>query len=195
MYGSFHYSTFSFQKMDGPSYKCDICHKSFSRKDNLKRHMKRHNDNSHHQCKKCGKVFAKAHNLHNHMQNKHNSQTMKRPPTDDAAPPSKRMKDEVTEHYTIRKINESRSKKFNAKKITYKVNFKELHVTGLQEILLALKDIFGSLIKKLTKDANASDIIRMAIQNPELDYPIIIPFMHRDQLTVERLLSEGIRDR
>ena len=75
-------------------------------------------------------------------------------------------------------------------KTTYKVNFKDLHVTGLKDILLSLKDIFGSLINRITKEANDSDLIRMTVQNPELDYPISLPFMRKDQLTVEHLLSE-----
>ena len=171
-------------------FECDTCHKKFTRKDNLNRHKKKHTDHAQHQCKECGKVFAKADNLNEHRLTKHGSQMKKRSYNDKVEPPAKRLKEDVTEHYTLRKIGETRRKKFNTTKTTYKVNFKDLHVTGLKDILRALKDIFGSLIKKVTEDAKDSDLIRMSVQNPELDYPITIPFMRKDQLTVDRLLSE-----
>ena len=176
--------------MNNKDYECDICHKTFSRKDNLARHQKRHSNSSEHECSDCGKVFKRKANLQTHMKNKHTASATKRSRSEEPEPPAKRLKEDVAEHYTLRKIGESRMKKFRSIKTTYKVNFKDVHVTGLKEILITLKKMFGSLIHQVTKEANDSDLIRISVQNPELDYPIIIPFTRKDQLTVERLLSE-----
>ncbi|GBM38894.1 hypothetical protein AVEN_49755-1 [Araneus ventricosus] len=46
---------------------CDVCKKCFSRKDNLKRHMKKHGDHVNHACSQCSMKFYRVDKLQEHM--------------------------------------------------------------------------------------------------------------------------------
>ena len=46
------------------------------------------------------------------------------------------------------------------------------------------------MINQFNRDANDSDLIRLSVQHAELDYPIVVPFTIKSQLTPGRLLSE-----
>lgn len=38
--------------------------------------------------------------------------------------------------------------------------------------------------------ANSKDLVRITVQSPSLDYPIVLPFMRTEQLTVDRFMAE-----
>ncbi|GBM98499.1 hypothetical protein AVEN_246735-1 [Araneus ventricosus] len=46
---------------------CDVCKKTFSRKDNLKRHMKKHGDHVNHACSQCNMKFYRVDKLQEHI--------------------------------------------------------------------------------------------------------------------------------
>ncbi|GBL87896.1 hypothetical protein AVEN_62213-1, partial [Araneus ventricosus] len=46
---------------------CDVCQKCFSRKDSLKRHMKKHGDHVNHACSQCSMMFYRVDKLREHM--------------------------------------------------------------------------------------------------------------------------------
>ena len=50
---------------------CEICGKTFTRADNLKRHIQAVHRNGEVQCTKCGKTFARADNLKRHVEAVH----------------------------------------------------------------------------------------------------------------------------
>ena len=92
--------------------------------------------------------------------------------------------------YNIEKISERKIEKFKTTASYYKITVNDLEVRGLQEILKALKKLFQSIINNITADIPPNDLIRMSMDNPELDYPIVMPCMRRSALTVDRILSE-----
>ena len=61
---------------------------------------------------------------------------------------------------------------------------------GLPEILKALKKLFQSILDHIVGNTPSQDLVRISMDNPELDYPIVLPFMRQNALTVDRLLSE-----
>jgi hypothetical protein len=63
-------------------------------------------------------------------------------------------------------------------------------VRDLPNILKALKVIFQSILTKITEHIPANDIVRVSMDNQELDFPIVLRFMPRSSLTVDRILSE-----
>ena len=48
---------------------CSICKRTFTRKDNLNRHIRGHNEESKHQCEKCGKRFKRKDDRIHHERN------------------------------------------------------------------------------------------------------------------------------
>ena len=97
---------------------------------------------------------------------------------------------ETERFYNIDKVSERKIEKFNTIASYFKISVKELEVRGLPEILKNLKHLFQSIIDHIASDISSQDLVRISMDNPELDYPIVLPFMRRNALTVDRLLSE-----
>ncbi|XP_060588537.1 uncharacterized protein LOC132743952 [Ruditapes philippinarum] len=178
-------------------FTCPSCKKSFNRKQNLDRHMKKHADENTHHCPECLKVFTRKDALDEHF-SQHENQSgggMKRTHGDNEHNSTgKRQKltpkDNASEYYKMEKINERRIEKFNTTASYYKIKIKDLEVRDLQNILKTLKVIFQSILSTITENIPANDLVRVSMDNPELDYPIVLRFMPRSALTVDRLLSE-----
>lgn len=98
--------------------------------------------------------------------------------------------DDPAQYYNMLKVSEKKIEKFNTSASYYKISFNDLEVTGLGEILKTLKIIFQSIIDRATQEISSSDLVRVSVDNPELDFPIVLPFMKRSAFTVNRLLSE-----
>jgi hypothetical protein len=56
--------------------------------------------------------------------------------------------------------------------------------------LKSLRLLFQSVIRNITEFIEPSDLGRMSVQCPELDFPISLPFMILSQLNAKRFLSE-----
>ncbi|WAR29495.1 ZN358-like protein [Mya arenaria] len=141
-------------------HKCESCKKSFSRKQNLDRHLLKHNNDNNQHCPECLKVFTREDALNEHMHREHDW------------PRTKRASDDQEE-------------------ATYfKVDIKDLEVDGLPNILKTLKTVFQSILDTIAKDIAGTDLVRVSLDNPELDFPITLEFMPRYQLTADRILAE-----
>jgi hypothetical protein len=57
-------------------------------------------------------------------------------------------------------------------------------------MLASLRMIFQSIIETITGFIEPTDLVRMSVECPELDFPITLPFMKRSELTTDRFLSE-----
>lgn len=53
----------------------------------------------------------------------------------------------------------------------------DLEVQDLPNILKTLKQMFQSIIVNITDRMLSTDLARVSMDNPELDYPIVLPFM------------------
>lgn len=42
----------------------------------------------------------------------------------------------------------------------------------------------------MTENTHSNDSVRLSMDNPELDFPIVLSFMRWSELTVDRILSE-----
>lgn len=80
--------------------------------------------------------------------------------------------------------------KFSTTSTRYRVTFQDLEIRGISNILKSLKLLFSSIIKNITEFMEPSDLVRMSVQCPELDFPISLPFMKLSQLNDERFLTE-----
>ncbi len=88
------------------------------------------------------------------------------------------------------KIRQQNIKKFGTTATSYNVQFKELEVVDVPDILKTLKQLFGAIIEDVTLNAKPNDMMRIAIECPTLDYPIVIPFVQVQHITADRVLSE-----
>ena len=52
---------------------CGVCQKRFTRKDNLDRHERKHNNDSFFPCNECGLLYRRKDNLYHHLKKKHQS--------------------------------------------------------------------------------------------------------------------------
>lgn len=87
-------------------------------------------------------------------------------------------------------VGEKKIEKFRATATYYNVSINNMEVEGLANILKTLKQIFHSILLDITQMIPDSDLVRISIDNPELDFPITLEFIPRHELTVDRILSE-----
>ncbi|WAR05107.1 hypothetical protein MAR_020476 [Mya arenaria] len=88
------------------------------------------------------------------------------------------------------KISEKRIEKFNSTASYYKISIKDMEIRELPNIIKTLKQIFQSIIDSIAGKIPSTDKVRITMNNPQLDFPIVLPFMRRSELTVDILLSE-----
>ena len=176
-------------------FTCPSCKKTFSRKDNLDRHLKKHADEKNQHCPECLKVFTRKDALDDHLHIKHGwSAAAKRPAeSQEGAGMSKRPKLENLDPaslYTIKKVSDRKIEKFKTTATYYKILVKDFEIREIPNILKVLKRLFHSILENITQDIPSTDLVRVTMDNPQLDFPIVLPFMRRPELTVNRLLSE-----
>ena len=159
--------------------------------------MKKHADENNHHCPECRRVFTRRDALDEHFL-QHENQTggaRKRVSTDETDENSSHKKqltpqDDATAYYKMEKISEKRIEKFGTTASYYKITVKDIEVRDLSNIIKTLKQIFQSIIDSVAENIPSTDKVRITMDNPQLDFPIVLPFMRRSELTVNRLLSE-----
>ena len=91
---------------------------------------------------------------------------------------------------TIKSVKQVRVKKFKTTGLDYRVQFGDLQVHGLPDVLRQLHEVFESLLVRFTDGVAMHDQVRFIMHSPQLEYPISLPFMSRERLTVDRILAE-----
>ena len=182
------------RKKDPNKFVCNVCNKAFNRKQNLNRHILRHININEYNCEDCGKVFSRSDALSRHINTSHpqkgSGEKRKASDVTEDQPAPKRLKEMPMMFYNLEKIRETKMPKYSTTNTIYKANVKDLDVSGIKEILKALKVLFSSILKDITKFVEEQDLIRLSVQSAELDYPIQIPFRRKKDLTAESILSE-----
>ena len=165
------------------TYTCNVCNKTFGRKDSLNRHILRHISLDQHNCQDCGKVFSRPDALAVHQRRYHpqkgSGAKRKHEEEDGSMPAPKMLKENPKMFYNLEKIREKKIAKFKTTNTVYRANVKDLEVSDVTEILKALKVIFNSIIEDITGFSKDQDLIRMSVESRELDYPIQIPFLRK----------------
>lgn len=134
-------------------YACRFCGKKFKREGNLKNHEQKHGA---FQCPECPRAFTTQENLEFHQSWQHNQSgggRKRRSESPQAGPASKQRKpDNPGDYYTctIAPVGEQKMRKFNTTATRYQVNFKDLQIRGLPDILKTLRRLFTSILKEMT---------------------------------------------
>lgn len=175
-------------------YTCPSCKKSFTRKDNLDRHLRKHVDDNNQNCPECLKVFTREDALDNHLHQEQGWEPAKRKAEDQEGggmqkqrKPSDR---DPSSMYTIQKVSDRKIEKFKTTATYYKISVNDIEEKELSNILKILRKLLHSILNNVTEHISSSDLVRMSIDNPQLDFPIVLPFMRRSELTINRVLSE-----
>ena len=66
----------------------------------------------------------------------------------------------------------------------------ELNVQSVPDILKTLQHLFDSVLTDVTKGMLEENLVQVTLECPDLDFPIRLPFMQRNQLISELLLTE-----
>ena len=85
--------------------------------------------------------------------------------------------------------SQSEMKKFNTTGLDYKIQFNDLQVRGILDVLSWLHQVFDSLLDRVTEVIAMHDQVRF-MHSHQLEYPISLTLMPREKLTVERILAE-----
>ena len=127
--------------------------------------------------------------IHKHVQSG-GGKRRKEPEDEAVLRKRQKLQSSPSDFYKIEKLHEKKIEKFKSSATYYKIYFNDLQEKDLVNILKILKQMFHSIIQNITEDIAAGDLIRVVLDNPQLDFPIVLPFMKKSQLTVDRLLSE-----
>ena len=74
--------------------------------------------------------------------------------------------------------------------LDYRVQFGDLQLHGLPDVLRQLHEECESPLDRVTDGVAMHDQVRFIMHSPQLEYPISLPFMSRERLTVDRILAE-----
>lgn len=135
------------------AYRCDVCEKQFAREDNLAQHRKKHNL---YQCSDFPQAFAAENVLESHRYHHHNQsgRGKKRASESPESGPSKKRRitkmDNPAENYRITPLGEQKMRKFNTTANRYRVQFQDLEIQNLPNILQSLRRLFSSVVRDLT---------------------------------------------
>ena len=175
-------------------YTCPSCKKTFNRKDNLDRHLKKHVDDNNQNCPECLKVFTRIDALDHHLHRVHGweAPTHQASNQEGGGVPKRQKVDEreSSSLYTIKTVSERKIEKFKTTATYYKISVNDIEERELSNILKILRKLFQSILDNVTQHIPSTDLVRLSIDNSQLDFPIILPFMRRTDLTVNRVLSE-----
>ena len=86
------------------------------------------------------------------------------------------------------RIKEQKIEKFKTTASSYKDSFKDIEVS--EDVFGTLRRLFYGLFDDLTQGSKSEDLVRLTVQSPSLDYPIVIPFLKIPNLTSDRFMSE-----
>ncbi|WAR06959.1 hypothetical protein MAR_016917 [Mya arenaria] len=169
-------------------FRCDICSAQFTRKDNFNRHMDKHTNIHNVHCHNVAVhlVVLTTYNIRGGA---------KRPSDTQEDYKIKRLKtdDDPRQYYVMKKIKEQKMEKFRTTSSIHQEQFRNIDVNDVTNILNTLKRVFAAILEDVTSHSNTEDLIRMTVQSPSLDYPIVIPFLRLHEVTLVRFLSEGER--
>ncbi|WAR15443.1 ZN641-like protein, partial [Mya arenaria] len=167
---------FNFPKTENhwPKFTCSICKKTFTRKNNLIQHMKKHEDENNHHCPECLRVFTRRDALDAHfMQHAGQSGGGSKRTRDDGADSNVRHKkqkltaqDDAKAYYRMDMISEKRIEKFNSTASFYKISVNDIEIRELPNIIKTLKQIFQSIIDTIAGEIPSSDKVIITMDSP-----------------------------
>ncbi|XP_072021137.1 uncharacterized protein [Amphiura filiformis] len=96
--------------------------------------------------------------------------------------------DDLSRYYNIEAVNTKRVKKYKASATDYRLRLRNLDEVALDALPL-LSGIIDDVLHNLTLGIRPRDMVRIILQAPGLDKPIALPFIKKDDLTIDRFMA------
>ncbi|WAQ93906.1 hypothetical protein MAR_006377 [Mya arenaria] len=132
--------------------------------------MRKHKDENSHHWPECFEVFNREDALKEHLHQKHGWRSFKQPSDNqEAGGTLKKLEIDRVNVYNIEKTGERRIEKFKTTASYYTVRIKDQEIQGLSTILKTLTTILQSILEHITEMIPTTELVRLSIDNPELD--------------------------
>jgi hypothetical protein len=96
--------------------------------------------------------------------------------------------DSVRSLYKITKVRETFVHKFSTGGLQYAVTIRSIE--DEPEFIITLYRILEDILENVTAGLKPADVVRLQISSSTLDYPISLPFIRLDRLTVGHILDQ-----
>ncbi len=108
---------------------------------------------------------------------------------DDEKESDKEEEDRPIDHYySVETVHTKHVKKYKATAKDYRLRLKNLDRRALDALPL-LSAIIDEMLKDMTIGVRPRDMVRIILQAPGLDKPIALPFIKKDDLTMDRFMA------
>jgi hypothetical protein len=78
-----------------------------------------------------------------------------------------------------------RSEKFNCQELTFEVNCFQQESLSFRQIFSQLNGLFDQLHQEFVAGINDQDEIRIVFQHDQIEFPVSIPFLTKDNMSPE----------
>ena len=95
---------------------------------------------------------------------------------------------DVSRYYSLKTISTKHVKKYKATATDYRLRLRNLDELALNALPL-LSAVIDDVLQSLTLDFRPKDMVRIILQAPGLDKPIALPFIKKDDLTMDRFMT------
>ena len=143
-----------------------------------------------HKCKHCEKGFTRKYNLQRHTARCHaeGSSTKTHPSSSQQESKEGGCEIEPDQMFTLEKRIGTYNKKFGVNEVHYICRFRE--ETYGQDVLQTLLCTLNTILDQVLSEISDSAMVQLSMVAPtELDYPIVLPFLDKDMITIDVLLT------
>ena len=97
--------------------------------------------------------------------------------------------DDISTYYEFESTSSKHVKKFNATATDYRLRLKNMDDTFAIEGLSLLSAIMDDVLERLKDGIRPRDMVKIVLHAPGLDHPLALPFIKKDDLTIDRFIT------
>ena len=98
-------------------------------------------------------------------------------------------RDDISSYYEFESRSSKHVKKFKTTATDYRLRLKNLDDTFAIDGLSLLSAIMDDVLERLKDGIRPRDMVKIVLQAPDLDKPIALPFIKKDDLTIDRFIT------
>ena len=98
-------------------------------------------------------------------------------------------RDDVSTYYEFESTSSKHVKKFKTTATEYRLRLKNLDDTFALDGLSLLSAIIDDVLERLKSGIRPRDMVKIVLNAPGLDHPLALPFIKKDDLTIDRFIA------